>query len=104
MKKFTKKKEDFVCENCGTFVVGNGFTNHCPNCFFSKHVDINPGDRLCDCCGLMEPIEISQKDGVFVILHRCIKCGFSRKNKVSDKDDIGQLADLALKIQGDFRK
>ena len=57
MKKFTKRKENFICENCGHFVVGNGFTNHCPNCFFSKHVDINPGDRLCSCNGLMKPIE-----------------------------------------------
>ena len=24
---------------------GNGYTNHCPKCLWSKHVDINPGDR-----------------------------------------------------------
>ncbi len=99
MKKFTKRKEDFVCENCGTFVVGNSFTNHCPNYFFSKHVDINPGDRLCNCCVLMEPVEISQKDGVFVILHKCIKCDFKRKNKISDNDDTKKLANLLSKTQ-----
>lgn len=98
MKKFTKRKENFICENCGHFVVGNGFTNHCPNCFFSKHVDINPGDRLCSCNGLMKPIEILQKDGDFIILHKCTKCGFKRKNKVSENDNIKNLIELAKKI------
>ena len=85
MKKFTKKVENFICENCGKSVIGNGYTNHCPFCLYSKHVDINPGDRSCNCGGLMKPIEIQQKNGEFVILHKCIKCGFERKNKVTRK-------------------
>lgn len=98
MKKFTKRKENFICENCGHFVVGNGFTNHCPNCFFSKHVDINPGDRLCNCNGLMKPIEILQKDGNFIILHKCITCGFERRNRISEKDNTKNLIELIKKI------
>lgn len=98
MKKFTKRKENFMCENCGYFVVGNGFTNHCPNCFFSKHVDINPGDRLCNCNGLMKPIEILQKDGNFIILHKCITCGFERRNKISENDNTKNLIELIKKI------
>ena len=42
---FTRKVEDFTCEHCGREVHGNGYTNHCPHCLHSKHVDVNPGDR-----------------------------------------------------------
>lgn len=94
MKKFTRKIEDFVCENCGTIVKGNGYTNHCPNCLFSKHVDINPGDRMSTCSGLMKPIDVLQKDGEFVILHKCEKCGFERKNKVVDNDNREALINI----------
>lgn len=94
MKKFTRTKEDFICENCGTKIVGDGYTNHCSQCFYSKHVDINPGDRMCECRGLMEPIEIFQKNGEYVILHRCKKCGFERKNKFSDGDDFNAFLKL----------
>lgn len=38
-KNFTRVIEDFICENCGTEVKGNGYTNHCPKCLWSKHVD-----------------------------------------------------------------
>lgn len=94
MKKFTRKIEDFVCENCGTIVKGNGYTNHCPNCLFSKHVDINPGDRMSTCSGLMKSIDVLQKDGEFVILHKCEKCGFERKNKVVDNDNREALINI----------
>lgn len=97
MKNFTKRIENFVCENCGFEVIGNGFTNHCPKCLHSKHVDINPGDRACNCGGLMKPMEILQKNGEFVILHRCEKCGFERKNKVADEDDREKLFDVMKK-------
>ena len=36
---FIRKTEDFICENCGAVVVGNGYTNHCPACLYSKHVE-----------------------------------------------------------------
>ena len=97
MKKFTKKVENFVCENCGQSVIGNGYTNHCPFCLYSKHVDINPGDRSCNCGGLMKPIEIQQKNGEFVILHKCTKCGFERKNKVQENDDINKIIEISKK-------
>lgn len=97
MKKFAKKVENFICENCGKSVIGNGYTNHCPFCLYSKHVDINPGDRSCNCGGLMKPIEIQQKNGEFVILHKCTKCGFERKNKVQENDDINKIIEISKK-------
>ena len=93
-KKFTRKIEDFKCENCGETVKGSGYTNHCPACLWSKHVDINPGDRKCECKGLMEPINILQKDGEYVILHKCKVCGFERKNKFQEGDNF----DTIIKI------
>ncbi|MDR0571416.1 MAG: RNHCP domain-containing protein [Rickettsiales bacterium] len=98
MKKFLKNKEDFVCENCGTEVKGTGFTNHCPNCFYSKHVDINPGDRNCKCGGLMAPVAILQKKGDFFIQHKCVKCGLIKKNSISSNDNINNLFELAKSI------
>lgn len=98
MKNFIKVEEDFICENCGEKVKGNGYTNHCPKCFHSKHVDINPGDRSCDCKGIMEPVAILQKNGEFIILHKCKKCGFERKNKLADNDDMEKFFKLSQKL------
>jgi rubrerythrin len=94
LKKFQRKIEDFVCDNCGATVKGTGYTNHCPKCLYSKHVDINPGDRASDCGGLMSPVEIELSHGKYIIIHRCGKCGYQKKNK-SQKDDN---LDLIIKI------
>ena len=95
MKQFTRTVENFKCEKCGHEVSGNGYTNHCPNCLYSKHVDINPGDRACTCHGLMKPVELQQKNGEFVILHRCEKCGFERRNKINDCDNKDSILKLS---------
>ena len=88
-KLFQRRKENFTCEVCGAQVVGNGYTNHCPACLCSKHVDINPGDRaaLATCGGIMRPVGLEIKNGRKIILHRCEKCGFKRKNEVAPEDD-----------------
>lgn len=83
---FQRTKEDFTCEQCGFEVVGNGYTNHCPKCLWSKHVDVHPGDRAATCGGMMEPVEVVLKGGEYNILHRCIVCGFEKRNKASKED------------------
>ena len=95
VKKFTKTKENFTCEKCKEEVEGNGYTNHCPNCLWSKHVDINPGDRLEKCHGLMRPIKIENKEGDFYIVHKCEECNFIRNNKVSKKDNFDQVIKIS---------
>lgn len=85
-KKFQKTIEDFVCGKCGKKVKGNGFTNHCPECLFSKHVDINPGDREEKCAGMMMPESIDIEKGKYVINYKCLKCGM-KKRKFADKKD-----------------
>ena len=93
-RRFTKCKEDFVCEVCGAFVRGDGYTNHCNICLHSKHVDVDPGDRSADCGGIMKPIGVEKAGDKYILLHRCVRCGFERKNKVCENDDF----DAVLKI------
>jgi len=94
-KKFQRNIEDFVCEKCGTTVTGNGYTNHCPNCLWSKHVDNNPGDRLATCKGLMKPVSLEQKHGKYIIVHRCVKCGLIKRNKAAENDNFNALLELS---------
>ena len=92
--------EEFICENCGRQVPKLGYScrNHCPYCLYSKHVDIDPGDRLEDCHGLLEPIgiELNSKKG-YIIIFKCQKCGKIRKNKVADDDNMDKIIALSAK-------
>ncbi|MFH1030492.1 MAG: RNHCP domain-containing protein [bacterium] len=90
-QRFKKCKEDFICEKCGVKIKGNGYTNHCPCCLWSKHVDINPGDRKALCGGIMKPIKIETKRKDFIIVHKCVKCGYEKRNKASVNDNVGIL-------------
>ena len=103
-KRFQKKIEDFECENCGAQINGTGYTDHCPYCFYSKHVDINPGDRKEDCGGLMKVISIENKDGKYVLMYECDKCGYIRKNKVHEDDDMGALIQIQKALMDEFAK
>lgn len=94
-KKFQRQIEDFVCEHCGQSVVGSGYTNHCPKCLWSKHVDVNPGDRQESCGGLMKPIDLETKASEQVIIQHCVKCGFERKNKVVKDDDVAEVIKIS---------
>jgi rubrerythrin len=92
--KFTRKIEDFICGHCGAQVTGDGYTNHCPVCLYSKHVDIHPGDRAATCQGLMAPVEYLLKNGEEKLLHRCLVCGYEKLNRLDKADN----RDLLLKI------
>ncbi len=94
-KRFQKRPEDFICENCGAEIKGDGYTNHCPQCLWSKHVDINPGDRQASCKGLMEPTNIEVKKGGYVITHRCQTCGHQKNNKVQANDDMDTVINIS---------
>ncbi len=93
-KKFTRTIENFICQHCGVEVQGTGYTNHCPKCLWSKHVDINPGDRLEECQGMMKPIGYQKMGDKEKILLQCQKCGFERSNKVEKEDSREALVEL----------
>jgi Zn finger protein HypA/HybF involved in hydrogenase expression len=92
--KFQKKVEDFTCEHCGKEVKGNGFTNHCPYCLWSKHVDTNPGDRASLCLGMMEPKDVIHETKEYHLITTCVRCGYSKKNRIAKNDDF----DVAIKV------
>ncbi|MBQ4084638.1 MAG: RNHCP domain-containing protein [Alphaproteobacteria bacterium] len=94
-KLFTKKTEDFICEVCGTTVHGDGYTNHCPVCLTSKHVDNQPGDRLATCHGMMHATTLEVKGDSYILTHVCEKCNHTRKNKSAPKDSFKALLALS---------
>jgi Zn finger protein HypA/HybF involved in hydrogenase expression len=98
MAKFTRTIEDFVCEYCGFNVSGSGYTNHCPKCLYSKHVDINPGDRMNACGGTMEPVGVEFVRGDYILIHQCQKCGQQKRNKISPADDFNAVILLAKRV------
>ena len=91
--------EEFICENCGKKVPKLGYScrNHCPFCLYSKHVDIEPGDRAEKCHGLLEPIGIEKNKKGYIIIFKCKKCGKIRKNKVAEDDDMDKIIELSAK-------
>lgn len=84
--KFIKNKEDFTCEKCGTFNMGDGYTNHCFSCLWSKHVDNFPGDRAQKCGGLMRPVSIKIRENTYILRHKCEVCGLEKNNKTTKND------------------
>lgn len=94
---FTRNVEDFVCEHCGAAVSGNGYTNHCPVCLWSKHVDVAPGDRLAECGGLMEPIAIEGSSPSYILTHACTVCGYKKRNIIAPNDSPERIVELARK-------
>lgn len=86
-KKFIRRKENFICHKCGTKVEGDGYTNHCPSCLWSRHMDNNPGDREASCGGMMKPIGLIKKSGEYKVIHHCEKCGLEKLNKTLKNDN-----------------
>ncbi len=89
IKRFSKNDSGFICENCGFEVLPLVKTsrNHCPKCLCSLHVDINPGDRACECHGILRPTRAypDPKKG-FVIEYKCDKCSFAGRNRAALKE------------------
>ena len=57
-------------------------------------MDINPGDRLSPCGGMMKPKRIETAGTNNIIVHQCMKCDYIKKNKVSKMDG----SDIVLEI------
>lgn len=91
-RNFVKKEEDFVCKVCREEVKGTGYTNHCPNCLWSRHIDEEiPGDRASKCKGLMEPVRIEIKKGKYILFHKCVICKKQTRNKTSKEDKLEEI-------------
>ena len=97
-RKFQKRVEDFVCENCREEVKGNGYTNHCPRCLWSKHVDVNPGDRASKCLGLMKPIRVEGSTPNYYLIHECVRCGQNARIMGDKMDNEEALLAIVTKV------
>ncbi|MEM0106828.1 MAG: RNHCP domain-containing protein [Candidatus Micrarchaeaceae archaeon] len=98
-KRFIKRKENFICKHCGMHIKGNGYTDHCPYCLWSLHVDINPGDRQSNCGGLMKPIRTIYENSSIIIYYKCTKCNIMKRVKAAKDDNEELLYALANKKQ-----
>ena len=97
MKKFHELDEGFVCENCGKKVGPLVYSSrdHCPYCLYSKHVDINPGDRENTCLGLLKPIDIEKYKDTYKIIYQCDRCRELHKNIMARDDDMDKIIEIS---------
>ncbi len=97
MKKFKMIDEDFVCENCGNKVSKLLYSarDHCPFCLYSKHLDINPGDRSNSCQGMMTPIGIEKFKDTYKIIYKCERCNQIHKNIMANDDNFDVIISLS---------
>jgi len=88
------RQEVFKCRHCRQFIgplpSGGSQRNHCPYCLYSRHVDDSTtGDRMSTCGASMQPVGSFQRaKGEFVLVHRCLGCGFERFNRIAADDDF----------------
>ena len=100
MKLFTKLDEQFICENCKQKIEKLKYTtrDHCNYCLYSKHVDINPGDRQNQCKGLLRPIGIEKFKNAYKIIYKCEKCNQIHKNIMANDDNMDLIIELSKNI------
>ena len=99
MKKFNELDEEFTCLNCNKHVNKLKYSSrdHCPYCLYSLHVDINPGDRLNTCKGLLKPIDIEKFKDTYKIIYKCEKCHQIHKNIMAKDDNYDEILKLSKK-------
>lgn len=89
----TEADQAFKCGHCRQFIgaplTGGRHRNHCPNCLYSRHVDLKrPGDRRSDCHALMKPIGVlARRNSEQVIIHRCLGCNREDPNRIAADDN-----------------
>jgi DNA-directed RNA polymerase subunit RPC12/RpoP len=103
MKKFIKNNQSFTCVNCGREVEKHSTSSrdHCNYCLFGLHVDINPGDRLNECKGLLKPIGIKLSNRKNQIAYECQLCHKKVLCVVASDDNRQQLLKLAGRVWQD---
>jgi hypothetical protein len=97
-----REPDSFRCVHCDLDVpataMGTAHRNHCPACLWSRHVDVEAGDRASDCHASMEPIAIAVRgDGEWVLIHRCKGCDELKSNRIAGDDSPLLLLRLAVR-------
>lgn len=102
-----ERDQAFKCGHCKQFigvpVTGGRHRNHCPNCLYSKHVDLTyPGDRKATCKSLMKPVAlVHRRSGEQVILHECLGCGATDPNRIAADDNPVALQGIPIRNPAD---
>lgn len=113
-----ERQGSFKCSHCNHMIpinvqMGTHNRNHCPDCLWSKHLDIKPGDRKSDCNGGMKPIGLTFKKtnsgvlGEIMIVHSCCNCSEIHVNRIAADDAIFALESIfqsSLQMSGDERQ
>jgi protein-arginine kinase activator protein McsA len=89
--KMKKVVENFVCENCGFEMIGDGTTDHCSRCLWGKHVDEAVP-------GAMEPIKTSYQNDKFRIYYKCTKCNHDFWVNEGKNDNRDLLIEFSTKL------
>lgn len=91
------QKENFTCLHCGHLAQADelGARNHCPQCLYSFHTDIFPGDNAHECHSLMAPVgTFENEEGQLLVIHKCTKCGKSSRAAVRLDDNYEEILKL----------
>lgn len=101
-KSSDNNSKDFICKVCGAKINAEGggtrHRNHCPHCLSSLHLDKEPGDRACQCHGIMDAVGVwVRHDGEWAIIHRCRTCGTFSSNRIAADDNELKLISLAVR-------
>lgn len=97
MGRFIVNNSKFICKMCGveTPPHPSSSRDHCNNCLYSLHIDINPGDRLNSCKGLLEPVGIELKKGEKRVVYKCQNCGGRVVNIAAPDDSPEEIVKLS---------
>ncbi len=91
---------EFTCGNCKRAIppLKSGYRDHCTYCLWSRHLDdVNPGDRLSKCKGLMQPVGIQHNGRKgWQIIYRCTRCQATKINVAAPDDDWEAIVNLSL--------
>ena len=99
-KLFRKNNEAFTCIYCCILVAPHPFSSrdHCTSCLHGLHVDIQPGDRLNTCHGVLIPIGLQIKSGKQRIVFSCNTCSKKVFNTTAPDDNEEALIALSTHV------
>lgn len=92
--RFQRRIENFTCFHCGAAVRGNGYTDHCPACLWSLHVDTTPGDRASTCRGPMRPTQVLFGDPARIV-YECETCHLAHTVRSVRADSFDTMLKIA---------
>ena len=53
---------------------------------------------MSDCGGMMKPVYVEYDGKAFIVVNKCVDCGFVKKNIASEADDPDLLMKLLAKL------